>query len=178
MTHRVYNQVDDLVDVDAFAGDRVASFALRHYGAGWAAGRAGELAAAVWTAEIQHAARLSHRYPPELRTFDRTGHRLDIVEFHPAYHQLMATAYRAGVHALPWATGNPGGHLARAVLSYLWNQVDGGTACPTGMSYAAVPILQAQPGLRGWAEKAAALDYDATFAPVESEDRRRISDSR
>ncbi|CAM3701928.1 acyl-CoA dehydrogenase family protein [Smaragdicoccus niigatensis] len=166
-THRVYNQVNDLVDIDAFDGDRVASFALNHYGAGWAADRARALATTVWSADTQQAARLSHRYPPELRTVDRTGHRLDIVDFHPAYHQLMRTAYRAGVHALPWATTHSGGHTARAVLSYLWNQVDGGTACPTGMTYAAVPILQSQPGLEVWAEKTAALDYDPTFAPVQ-----------
>lgn len=165
-THSVYNQVDDLVDIDAFDGDKVASFALQHYGAGWAADRSRNLAKTVWSTDTQHAARLSHRHPPELRTFTRTGHRLDTVEFHPAYHQLMSTAYQAGVHGLPWATENPGGHTARAVLSYLWNQVDGGTACPTGMTYAAIPILRDAPGLAGWADKAAALDYDETFAPI------------
>ena len=165
-THRVYNQVTDLIDVDAFDGDAVASFALAHYGAGWAAKRARALAATVWSAETQHAARLSHRHPPELRTFDRTGHRLDVVEFHPAYHQLMGTAFGAGVHALPFATEQPGGHTARAVLSYLWNQLDGGTACPTGMTYAAIPLLRAQPGLQKWADKAADLGYDSAFASV------------
>jgi putative acyl-CoA dehydrogenase len=120
----------------------------------------------VWSAEVQHAARLSHRNPPELRTFDRTGHRLDVVEFHPAYHQLMGIAFGAGVHALPWAARHPGGHLARSVLSYLWNQVDGGTACPTGMTYAAIPILRAQPNLGWWADKAADLGYDPTFVPA------------
>ncbi|MFH5207552.1 acyl-CoA dehydrogenase family protein [Antrihabitans sp. NCIMB 15449] len=165
-THRVYNQVDDLVDIDAFDGDKVASFALHNYGADWASQRARDFAANVWSADTQHAARLSHRNPPELKTFNRIGTRLDTVEFHPAYHHLMQTAYRAGVHALPWATDNPGGHTARAVLSYLWNQVDGGTACPTGMTYAAIPILRDAPGLTLWADRSAALDYDQTFAPV------------
>jgi putative acyl-CoA dehydrogenase len=173
-THRVYNQVDDLVDIDAFDGDRVASVALGHYGAGWAGDRARDLAAAVWSADTQQTARLSHRHPPELRTFDRTGRRLDIVEFHPCYHQLMSTAFGAGVHALPWATTNGGGHSARAVLSYLWNQVDGGTACPTGMTYAAIPLLRNAAGLDGWAAKAAALDYDATFAPIEQKTSAHI----
>ena len=50
------------------------------------------------------------RSPPELRTVDRAGRRLDVVGFHPAYHQLMATAFVAGVHALPWATRHPCGH--------------------------------------------------------------------
>ena len=170
-THQVLNQVEDLVDIDAFDGDAVASFALDEYQAGWASERARALAASVWSADTQYAARLSHRNPPQLRTVDRTGHRIDAVEFHPAYHQLMSTAYRAGVHALPWApeavTAGTGGHVARAVLSYLWNQVDGGTACPTGMTYAAVPILTDAPGLGLWADRAAALDYDPTFAPVE-----------
>ncbi|MDJ0396587.1 hypothetical protein QMK17_25125 [Rhodococcus sp. G-MC3] len=147
-THQVFNQVEDLTDIDAFDGDKVASFAMGHYGAGWAAPHARELAATVWSADTQHAARLSHRNPPELRTFDRTGHRLDVVEFHPAYHQLMTIAYRGGVHALPWSTSETGGHAARAVLSYLWNQVDGGTACPTGMTMPRSPFCKDSPSLQ------------------------------
>jgi putative acyl-CoA dehydrogenase len=173
-THRVYNQVDDLIDIDAFDGDRVASFALGHYGAGWAGDRARDLAATVWSADTQQTARLSHRHPPELRTFDRTGRRLDIVEFHPCYHQLMSMAFGAGVHALPWATTHAGGHSARAVLSYLWNQLDGGTACPTGMTYAAIPLLHNQANFGVWAAKAAALDYDAAFAPIEQKTSAHI----
>ena len=96
------------------------------------------------------------------------------MDFHPAYHQLMATAFGAGVHTLPWAAQNPGGHIARAVLSYLWDQVDGGTACPTGMTYAAIPLLAAQPGLSMWAHKASALSYDATFAPLQDKTAAHI----
>lgn len=165
-THTVTNQVPDLAGLAAFDADPVATFALTHYGAGWAAGPARELAEQVWSPAALAAARQSHRHPPELRTFDRVGHRLDEVEFHPAYHQLMAMAYRAGVHGLPWAQPRECAHTARAVLSYLWNQLDGGTACPTGMTYAAYPLLRGTPGLGEWADKAAALDYDPAPAPV------------
>jgi len=163
-THPIVNQVDDLTGIDA-ATDRVVGFALDRY-APWAAGRAHALGELVWSTEALDAARLSHRHPPELRTFDRTGHRLDAVEFHPAYHRLMGWAFSHGVAGLPWAAPQPGTHLARAVLSYLWNQLDGGTACPTGMTYAAVPILRGAPGLDGWAERAAALDYDPSPVPA------------
>lgn len=160
------NQVPDLTGLDAFNGDPIASFALRHYGGQWAAPRARELAELVWSPHALAAARQSHRFPPELKTFDRIGNRVDEVEFHPAYHQLMAMAFRAGVHALPWAQPQSGTHTARAVLSYLWNQLDSGTACPTGMTYAAYPLLRDAVGLHGWAEKAAALDYDPAPVPL------------
>lgn len=162
------NQVDDPTDVDAFDGDAVASFSLLHYGGGWAADRARALAATAWSAETQQNVRLSHRNLPELRTVDRLGRRLDQVEFHPAYHQLMISAFQAGVHSLPFSTNEPGGHLARAVLSYLWNEADGGTSCPTGMTYAAIPILEGAAGLDGWSVRARALDYDPRVTPVDS----------
>jgi putative acyl-CoA dehydrogenase len=165
-THTVTNQVLDLVDIQAFDADPIATLALDHADAGWAAGRARALAEEVWSPDLLAAARQSHRFPPELRTFDRTGNRLDEVEFHPSYHRLMTVAFGSGVHGLPWTQSGTGAHTARAVLSYLWNQLDGGTACPTGMTYAAYPLLRHTPGLHEWATKAATPSYDPTPVPA------------
>ena len=96
----------------------------------------------MWDPATLAAARDAHRHLPELRTHDRLGRRIDVVDFHPAYHELMAMAFGHGVHALAWTARQPGAHLARAVQSYLWNQVDGATACPTGMAYAGIPFLR------------------------------------
>jgi putative acyl-CoA dehydrogenase len=36
-----------------------------------------------------------------LHTHDRYGHRVDEVEFHPAWHELMNVAIGSGLHAAP-----------------------------------------------------------------------------
>ncbi|MBV9794167.1 MAG: acyl-CoA dehydrogenase family protein [Actinobacteria bacterium] len=161
------NLVEDLTGVDAFSKDAIADAVITEH-APWSRPHAEKLGRAVWDPATLAAARDAHRYPPELRTHDRLGRRIDVVEFHPAYHQLMAAAFGHGVHALAWTATEPGGHLARAVQSYLWNQVDGGTACPTGMAYAAVPTLRDTPELAAYAERVARHDYDPVYAPVET----------
>ena len=80
----------------------------------------------------------------------------------------MATGFGHGVHALAWTADQPGSHLARAVLSYLWNQVDGATSCPTGMAYAAIPTLREAPGLAPYAERVSRPGYDPAYAPIEA----------
>ena len=84
-----------------------------------------------------------------LRTHDRYGHRIDVVEYHPAYHQLMATALAHGLHSGPWADPRPGAHVARAAKVMVWYQVDAGHICPVSMTYAVVPALRHQPEVAG-----------------------------
>ena len=159
------NLVGDLNDIDAFGGDAIASAAVARY-APWSHEAAGRLGRQVWDPGILAAARDAHRYLPELRTHDRLGRRIDVVDFHPAYHTLMAAGFGHGVHALAWTAQQPGAQLARAVLSYLWNQVDGATACPTGMAYAAIPTLRDIPELAAYADRVSRHGYDPTYAPV------------
>ena len=102
----------------------------------------------------------ANRDRPRLRTHDRHGQRIDTVEFHPAYHRLMEQAKAHGVAGLSWHAPAPGAHVARAALSYLHHQVEAGTSCPLTMTHAAVPVLRREPGLREWADKAAAPRYD------------------
>jgi putative acyl-CoA dehydrogenase len=97
---------------------------------------------------------------PELKTHDRYGNRIDWVEFHPSWHELMSLAWKHEVPNLAWRTKEKGGHYARAVLSYLWNQVEHGTACPTGMAYASYAGFEAEPALAIWAEKSKGTVYE------------------
>jgi putative acyl-CoA dehydrogenase len=161
------NLVPDLQDVNAFTTDDLVSGIVTTY-APWSRERAATLGAAVWQPKTLKAARDAQRHVPELRTLDRVGNEIYDVEFHPAYHELMSLAFGSGVHALAWTSDMPGAHTARAVLSYLWNQVDGSTACPTGMAYASIPILRSQPELAPWAERVAMHDYDPAYAPIET----------
>ncbi|HZW17637.1 MAG TPA: isovaleryl-CoA dehydrogenase [Luteimonas sp.] len=102
----------------------------------------------------------AHRDRPRLRTHDRFGHRIDLVEFHPNYHHVMAAAIEHGVAGLSWADASPGAHVARAALCYLHGQVEPGSSCPLTMTHAAVPVLRQAPALREWADKVAACRYD------------------
>ena len=101
-----------------------------------------------------------------LRTHDRFGERIDEVEFHPAWHELMKVAIGHGLHALPWREHRPGAHAVRAAASYVWSQVEGGHGCPVSMTYAAVPALRASPRLAAeWEKRITTLDYDPGLRP-------------
>ena len=158
-THEVLNQVPPLVrDV---ADDPALLEALRRelppgpggLGDGGLGGAEGaepglhELGVRAGSAETQELARLANEHPPVLRTHDRYGHRIDEVEFHPAWHELMTTAVSQGLHAAPWRDGAPGAHVLRAAKFYVWTQAEGGHGCPISMTYAAVPPLRHAPEL-------------------------------
>lgn len=158
-THRVVNQASPLTGFNAFEHDAVLSAAVQRE-APWAAGRCQVLGQLVGDEDIQELARLANRHHPELKTHDRYGHRIDWVEFHPSWHQLMALAWKHEVHSLAWTAPEAQPHYARAVLSYLWNQVEHGTACPTGMAYASFAGFQAEPCLKLWADKVCGTQYE------------------
>ena len=160
------NLVADLVGVNAFTADHIALGVIEQH-APWAWDRAEQLGARVWDPRVLKLARDAERHLPQLRTLDRLGNEVYDVDFHPAYHELMALGFGSGVHSLAWTADRPGSHAARAVLSYLWNQIDGSTACPLGMAYAAIPILRSQPGLDPWARALETEGYDPADVPIE-----------
>ncbi|WP_161135337.1 acyl-CoA dehydrogenase family protein [Schauerella aestuarii] len=107
----------------------------------------------------------ANRYPPEWVGYDATGHRIDAVRFHPAWHALMYGIAERGLHSAAWLDGQPGAHVARAAAFILQGQAEAGTLCPTTMTFAAVPIL-AQAAAEGdahaaaWARAAGTRVYD------------------
>ncbi len=145
-THQVTNQVPPLTGYDV-AADPALLEGLRREGAGWAEDELRELGRLAGGEQAQEWGRLAERYPPVLRTHDRYGHRIDEVDFHPYWHDLMRVAVEHGLHAAPWADGRPGAHVARAAQNLVWGQVEPGHICPISMTYAAVPALRAEPGL-------------------------------
>jgi putative acyl-CoA dehydrogenase len=167
------NLIPDLGGVNAFSTDLIASATIERL-APWAWDRAEQLGGRVWEPGVLEMARLADRNPPRLRTLDRLGNEVYDVEFHPAWHELMALGFGSGVHSLAWTAAEPGAHTARAVLSYLWNQIDGATACPTGMAYASIPILRSQPELNPWARAIEVEGYDPADLPIERKDAGTI----
>ena len=164
-THRVDNQPPPFEPRDLWADDAALREGVEREGAVAFASR---LAAygAVAGDELYRLGFDANRDRPRLRTHDRTGQRIDLVEFHPTYHRLMDTAKTHGVAGLSWHEPQPGAHVARAALSYLHHQAEAGTSCPLTMTHAAVPVLQREPGLRAWAAKAAVPHYDPRDVPI------------
>jgi putative acyl-CoA dehydrogenase len=145
-THEVTNQVpaptahDNAVDPGLYE-------ALHREGAGWAQAEVRELALLAGGEQAQEWGRLANENEPILRSHDRWGNRIDEVEFHPAWHELMGVAIGHGLHASPWREDRPGAHVARAAKLYAWGQVEAGHMCPLSMTYASVPALRVEPAL-------------------------------
>ena len=99
----VENQPPPLESYNLLHSDRVLGEAVRREGASWAEAELGALGATLGRPETIALGFAANRYPPVLKSFDRFGHRLDEVEFHPAWHELMGIALRAGLHSSPWA---------------------------------------------------------------------------
>jgi putative acyl-CoA dehydrogenase len=167
--HEVTNQPPPLVGYDASADPALlaALEAFRPDGTSGAdGGRLRETGRLAGSEHVQEQGRLANENPPKLRTHDRYGHRIDEVEFHPAWHDLMTTAIGHGLHATPWQDGRPGAHLDRAARFYLWGQAEAGHLCPVSMTYAIVPALRHAPGLaKQYQPLLAATEYDPSRRP-------------
>src|SRR5216110_3344813 len=155
------NQPPPLVDYNLFESDAVLRESLEREGGSWAHDLVHDLGRLAGTQRAIDWGYQANAHPPHLRSHDRFGERLDEVEFHPAWHELMKIAIGHGLHALPWREPRPGAHAARAAAFYVWSQVEGGHGCPVSMTYAAVPALRKQPDLAAqWEPLMTALDYD------------------
>ncbi|HEY3606239.1 MAG TPA: acyl-CoA dehydrogenase family protein [Pseudonocardiaceae bacterium] len=159
-THEVTNQVPPLVDFNAAAHPALLA-GLRREGAAWAEPELAALGRLAGSAQAQEWARLAEANHPILHTHNRWGHRIDEVEYTPAYHELMRVAVGHGLHATPWTDDRPGTHVARAAKMLTWGQTDPGHTCPISMTYAVVPALRNQPELaRAYEPLLASREYD------------------
>jgi putative acyl-CoA dehydrogenase len=170
-THEVTNQPPPLVGYDA-SDDRGLLAAFEAFrpaglaGADAANSRLKEIGRLAGSEHAQEQGRLANENPPGLRTHDRYGHRIDEVEFHPAWHDLMTTAITRGLHAAPWQDTRPGAHLDRAARFYVWGQAEAGHLCPVSMTYAIVPALRHAPDLaKQYEPLLAATTYDPSGRP-------------
>lgn len=165
-THEVVNQPPPRVGLDEFAVNRALAEAVEAYGSddpdqrGRTMQHLGEVGRLVGSGTYQQRAHDANVHRPVLHTHDRYGHRIDEVEFHPAYHQLMADSIHHGAHASPWETPGPGAHVARAAAFMMFNQVEAGHCCPISMTYSVVPSLRHQPELAAeWEPRILSRDY-------------------
>ena len=149
-THVVTNQVPPLQDYNP-ATSPVLVEALIREGGQWGLEEVNELGAISGSREAQRWGELADRNRPVLHTHDQYGHRVDEVEYDPAYHELMRVAISHGLHAAPWADERPGAHVVRAAKTSVWT-VEPGHICPISMTYAVVPALRFNPELAAFYE--------------------------
>jgi putative acyl-CoA dehydrogenase len=166
-THEVENQPPPLEDRNLFESDPALCEALDREGAAWAAPLCGAFGQVCGSAEVIKLGHDANRFAPELRAFDRSGQRIDEVEFHPAYHRMMEIAVSHRVPTIAWTEQRAGGHVAHAALQYLLTQAEAGVACPVAMTYAVVPALRRAPALAAqWLPRIFSETYDARMLPA------------
>lgn len=160
-THEVLNQPKDLADYNAYQSDATLRSVVHSFDAEWAGVHLNATGISVGSAHVQALAEQANRFPPELRTHDRFGHRIDQIDFHPAWHELMALAIAHETHSLAWTQPPPGAHVARAALLYLWSEAENGICCPISMTHAAIPVLRKEPAIAAeWEPRLLSTRYD------------------
>jgi putative acyl-CoA dehydrogenase len=169
-THEVFNQSPPFEDVDLFALDRPLAESVAANGGSAAESELSEFGKHWGSAAMAERGRVANENTPKLKTFDARGNRRDEVEFHPAYHELMARSAHAGVHNSTWtAQGKPAGGAAevvRAAKFYIAAQVETGHLCPITMTRASVAALAVEPDvLAKTMPVIATRAYDPSFAP-------------
>lgn len=165
-THDVTNQPPPFEDVNLFATDAALREVVKREGGEAHAAHLNSFGARAGSAEIIAWSFEANRNPPELKTFDRFGRRIDEVNFHPSYHKLMELGLKGGVASLAW-TAPKGGHVAHTAILYMLAQVEQGVCCPMTMTYAALPALRHQPDLaREWEPRITGGIYDASSQPA------------
>lgn len=160
-THEVFNQATPLQDYNAFAGDSALREAVIRHGGDWGLDELNRYGREITAPEVIEWGFQANANKPEFDSHDRYGHRMDQVNYHPAYHQLMAMALREGLHSSPWTDPKPGAQVVRAAKYYLHTQVESGHCCPITMTFAAVPSLKLTPAIaERWLAKVTDRGYD------------------
>ncbi|GAB3590037.1 DNA alkylation response protein [Angustibacter peucedani] len=167
-THEVTNQVPPHVGHDVFGDDVALVEAVRRHGASHALDDLHELGRLAGTAHAQHLGELANTVEPQMRTHDPRGVRVDEVEFHPAWHELMTTALSYGLAGAPWtAAARTGAHVARAAGFLVWSQVEAGHGCPVSMTYASVPAVRSDPAVAAvWEPRLTSRAYEPGLRPA------------
>lgn len=186
MSHRsrqdeaVFNQSPPFADVNLFTSDTVLCEAVEREGAARAVAGLAQFGALTGSAKAIELGRLANQCPPRLVSFDPQGRRIDRVEFHPAYHDVMAISAAQGLHCSPLehlgtgAPPKPGAHVARCAGSYMAAQMEPGHCCPITMTHAAAASLKHEPELlRRWLPKILVRDYDPR--PLPAAEKRAVT---
>lgn len=165
-THEVKNQPTPLWPYNLYATDRALHEAVGREGAHWAHERLTRFGAVVGDEAFERGIQ-ANAYTPVHKSHDRYGYRVDDIEFHPAWHDLMRLSVENELHALPWRHPQAGAHVARAALFFLMSQAEAGHGCPISMTYAVIPALRHQPDIAAvWEPRFTSPHYDPRQIPA------------
>jgi putative acyl-CoA dehydrogenase len=166
-THDVFNQPSPLLDYNVYEADTVLREAVEREGAGWDEERISAVGAVAGSARAIELGAEANENPPKLKTHDRFGNRVDEVDFHPAWHELLSTAVEHELHSSPWKDPRPGAHVARGAAFMCMSQAEAGIGCPISMTYSVIPALRTQPELAAeWEPRFLSSDYDPANSPA------------
>ena len=165
-THSVFNQSEPMTDINWYRDDLILSGAVEHAGGGIHRDHLEHFGALTGRSETLEAGRQANENPPKFKPYDRFGQRIDEVEFHPSYHELMDLGLSNQVASAAW-THDEAGHVLHSALIILMGHVDSGVCCPQSMTYACVSALKTQDWTQGWVEGATSGRYDPRFRPAE-----------
>ncbi|WP_108743593.1 acyl-CoA dehydrogenase family protein [Salinivibrio sp. PR932] len=164
-THVVFNQPKPLENYNAFTADRILQYWVAQFGGQWGKDRLTSFGERIG-GDLLEAGMDANQFLPTFRPVDRFGYRIDQVDYHPAYHQLMAHAIEYGHCAMPWCEKASGRHVVRAAMAFLHTHADPGSGCPLTMTFASVPALQAQADIaEKWLPKIVSGRYDGRNIP-------------
>jgi putative acyl-CoA dehydrogenase len=166
-THEVFNQVPPLEGANLYRLDLPLQEWTRRFEGGWAEAQL-DAYGALAGGPLMAAGFLANENKPVFKSHDRYGHRIDLVEYPIAYHELMHAAISHGLPSMPWVAPRKGAQVARAAMSYLHSQAEAGSGCPLTMTYASVPVITLQPELAAvWLPKILSSHYDPRNLPIE-----------
>jgi len=165
-THEVVNQPPALENYNLYEQDVALQEAVKREGAGKAESELKSFGAFAGDAETIDLGFRANNNKPAFNTHDRFGHRIDEVDFHPSYHELMRIAFENGLHSSPWTNPGKGAHVTRAAKYYMHSQVEAAHCCPVTMTFAAIPSIRKQPELASlWESRVLANTYDPRNVP-------------
>lgn len=167
-THAVFNIGSERENINTFTTDHALQQALASFAPSLDTSALSAFGARTGTADYLRLGYQANENKPTFNTHDRFGNRIDRVDYHPAYHQLMRTAIEEGIHSIPWLDEQPHANVYRAVKAYLHNQVEAGHGCPITMTFACVPTLRKQPSVaEHWLPKILSNHYDPRDIPMQ-----------
>src|SRR4051794_37254360 len=178
--HELLNHPPPIQPYNVFDADTALNEAIEREGGAWGVDRlrdAGELAGSEEARE--HADRCE-RNEPRLLTHDRYGNRVDQVDLDPSWHWILRQAVEREIHSLPWRDPQPGAHVVRGALMFVWGQVDAGVMCPVSMTYSVIPALRQAPQLASeWEPRLVKPSYaDGALAGMAMTEKQGGSDVR
>mmetsp|Transcript_26721 Transcript_26721/g.44666 ORF Transcript_26721/g.44666 Transcript_26721/m.44666 type:complete len:685 (+) Transcript_26721:53-2107(+) len=165
-THEVFNQATYLEDFDVYESDSALRESIIKFGASHI-DHLQNFGHISGTSSVIQTAMMAESNRPVLKQFDTFGRRIDVVDYHHAYHKIMSHAISNGAAGHGFRHhGTAGSQVARAALIYMENQIEPGHCCPVVMTAAAIPVFRRYPGFEDLVEKLTSNVYDPRDVPM------------